>query len=105
MAYRDGKNITWNASQDTTWTPGEQKCSSSNWNSSSKNISKGKSGDSSKNTSKTQVSYVINEDTGKFHLPSCRFVKQMNEENRITSSKSRNTLIKEGYEACKVCEP
>lgn len=105
VAYSDGKNITWNASPDTTWTPGEPKGSSSNWNSSSKNISKGKSGDSSKNTSKTQVSYVINEDTGKFHLPSCRFVKQMNEENRITSSKSRNTLIKEGYEACKVCEP
>lgn len=105
VAYSDGKNITWNVSPDTTWTPGEPKGSSSNWNSSSKNISKGKSGDSSKNTSKTQVSYVINEDTGKFHLPSCRFVKQMNEENRITSSKSRNTLIKEGYEACKVCEP
>lgn len=56
-------------------------------------------------TSKNKVSYVINEDTGKFHLSTCRFVKQMNEENKVISSKSRDILIKEGYEACKVCKP
>ena len=54
---------------------------------------------------KNKVSYVINEDTGKFHLSTCRFVKQMNEENKVISSKSRDILIKEGYEACKVCKP
>ena len=103
VAYSDGKNITWNASPDTTWTPGEPKGSSSSWNTTSK---KGNSKESTaKSTSKNKVSYVINEDTGKFHLSSCRFVKQMNEENKVTSSKSRATLIKEGYEACKVCKP
>jgi len=29
----------------------------------------------------------------------------MNEENKVISSKSRDILIKEGYEACKVCKP
>lgn len=147
VAYSDGSNITWNASPDTTWTPGEPKGSSSNWSATlkkgatkdnagkttTKNTSKttalkknttkttankndtGKAslktssektaGSIEKSTSKTKVSYVINEDTGKFHLSSCRFVKQMNEENKVISSKSRDTLIKEGYEACKVCKP
>lgn len=156
VAYSDGSNITWNASPDTTWTPGEPKGSSSSWsttskksstkkNNTSKTTSKTDSKTATKNTSKTtvvkentaktttnknatdkaslktsskkttestvkstsknQVSYVINEDTGKFHLSSCRFVKQMNEENKVISSKSRDTLIKEGYDACKVCKP
>lgn len=136
VAYSDGSDITWNASPDTTWTPGEPKGSSSSWSTASK---KGSVKDSagkttsktsskrlqqrvlqirhsqklhrknyrkySKNTSKNKVSYVINEDTGKFHLSTCRFVKQMNEENKVISSKSRDILIKEGYEACKVCKP
>lgn len=102
VAYSDGKNITWNASPDTTWTPGEPKGSSSNWNTTS---TKKKTQSTLKNTSKTQVSYVINEDTGKFHLPSCRFVKQMNDENKVISKKNRDRLIQEGYEACKVCNP
>ena len=95
VAYSNGSNITWNASPDTTWTPGEPKGSSSKKTTES----------TVKSTSKTKVSYVINEDTGKFHLSSCRFVKQMNEENKVISSKSKVTLIKEGYEACKVCKP
>lgn len=137
VAYSDGNNITWNASPDTTWIPGEPKDSSSSWNTTSKKgTTKGNAGkttsktsskktttkstidkassktsskktteSTAKNTSKNKVSYVINEDTGKFHLSSCRFVKQMNEENKVISSKSRDTLIKEGYEACKVCKP
>lgn len=147
VAYCDGSNITWNASPDTTWTPGEPKGSSSSWSTTSKKgTTKGNAGkttsktdskttvskknttktttnknatdkaavktslkktteSTAKSTSKNKVSYVINEDTGKFHLSSCRFVKQMNEENKVRSSKSRDTLIKEGYEACKVCKP
>ena len=72
---------------------------------SSKTSSKKTTESTAKNTSKNKVSYVINEDTGKFHLSTCRFVKQMNEENKVISSKSRDILIKEGYEACKVCKP
>ena len=147
VAYSDGSNITWNASPDTTWTPGEPKGSSSSWSITSKKdsakdsagkttpktsskkttaksttnksttnksttdkaysktLSKKTTESTAKSTSKNKVSYVINEDTGKFHLSSCRFVKQMNEENKVISSKSRDTLIKEGYEACKVCKP
>ena len=147
VAYSDGSKITWNASPDTTWTPGEPKGSSSSWSTTSKKgTTKGNAGkttsktdskttaskknttktttnknatdkavvktslkktteSTAKSTSKNKVSYVINEDTGKFHLSSCRFVKQMNEENKVRSSKSKDTLIKEGYEACKVCKP
>lgn len=129
VAYSDGKDITWNASPDTTWTPGEPKGSSFSWSTSAKKttaknttaksstknttnknvsdkVSSSKSAASTeKNASPKQVSYVINEDTGKFHLPTCRYVKQMDEENKVTSSKDRDILIKEGYEACKVCKP
>ena len=119
VAYSDGSDITWNASPDTTWTPGEPKGSSSSWSTaskkgsvkdsagkttsktsskkttaksitdkaSSKTSSKKTTESTAKNTSKNKVSYVINE------------------ENKVISSKSRDILIKEGYEACKVCKP
>ena len=51
VAYSDGSDITWNASPDTTWTPGEPKGSSSSWSTASK---KGSVKDSAgKTTSKT----------------------------------------------------
>lgn len=38
VAYSDGSDITWNASPDTTWTPGEPKGSSSSWSTASKRV-------------------------------------------------------------------
>ena len=129
VAYSDGSDITWTPGEpkgsSSSWSTASKKGSvkdsagkttsktsskkttakSTTDKAFSKTSSKKTTESTAKNTSKNKVSYVINEDTGKFHLSTCRFVKQMNEENKVISSKSRDILIKEGYEACKVCKP
>lgn len=49
--------------------------------------------------------YILNTNTGKFHLPSCRYVKEIHDENRKTSTESRQQLMEQGYDPCKVCIP
>ena len=49
--------------------------------------------------------YVLNTNTKKFHKPSCSSVKQMAAHNKKTVKEKRSTLIKEGYEPCKRCNP
>ena len=49
--------------------------------------------------------YIVNTNTGKFHKPSCRSVKQMKEANKSERTTTRDELISEGYEPCKNCNP
>ena len=62
-------------------------------------------------TSKAQTeaanedTYIVNTNTGKFHKPSCKSVKQMKESNKSERTATRDELISEGYEPCKNCNP
>ena len=47
-------------------------------------------------------SLVINPSTKKIHLSSCRYATG---DNVKTTDKTKDQLIKEGYEACKTCKP
>ena len=57
------------------------------------------------NTSSGNVTYVLNTNTKKFHLPSCSSVKDMNDKNKKEVSCSRDEVIDMGYVPCKRCEP
>lgn len=59
--------------------------------------------DSSKD--QTQDKYVLNTNTGKFHEPGCRSISDMKEENKSIVKESRQSLMKKGYEPCKLCQP
>lgn len=85
VAYSDGSNITWNMGKSESQQAGEPVGSSGR---------KEKTG-----------TYVLNENTGKFHIPSCRSVEQISEKNRRDREASREELIEEGYEPCKRCKP
>lgn len=87
VASSDGSGITWNCSPDESWKAGEAK------------------GGQSGSSAKEDGTYVLNTNTKKFHLFSCRYVKQIKDTNRKTSDESREDLIGEGYEPCKVCNP
>ena len=52
-----------------------------------------------------EQTYIINTNTGKFHEPSCRSVKRMNDSNKKEYIGSRDDLIAQGYEPCKNCNP
>lgn len=49
--------------------------------------------------------YVLNTSTKKFHRPTCRAVKRMNDENREDVTASYEDIISQGYEPCGICNP
>lgn len=51
------------------------------------------------------LTYTINRNTGKFHYPDCRSVKQMNESNKQEYTGSRDDLVAQGYSPCGNCNP
>ena len=57
------------------------------------------------NTSSGNVTYVLNINTKKFHLPSCSSVRDMKDKNKKEVSCSRDEVIDMGYVPCKRCNP
>ncbi len=61
------------------------------------------------NTANTKASvateYVLNTKSKKIHLPSCSGAQDMKYENKATSGKGREELIKMGYVPCGECNP
>ncbi|MCD8015256.1 MAG: DNA/RNA non-specific endonuclease [Lachnospiraceae bacterium] len=53
----------------------------------------------------TEVTYILNTNTKKFHYPSCSSVSQMSEKNKQEYTGSREDVISMGYEPCKNCNP
>lgn len=49
--------------------------------------------------------YVINTNTGKFHYPSCSKAKEISDANRSEYTGTRDDLIAQGYDPCKICSP
>ena len=53
----------------------------------------------------TEITYILNTKSMKFHLPNCLGVRNMKEENRQETTKTREELISQGYEPCGTCKP
>lgn len=51
------------------------------------------------------ITFVINKSSKKFHLPDASCLSNMKEENKQTTSKTRQELIDGGYDPCKTCNP
>ena len=52
-----------------------------------------------------QATYIINVNTGKFHVPSCPSVKRMKDSNKLEVQGSRDELVSQGYSPCLNCNP
>lgn len=50
-------------------------------------------------------SYVVNTSTGKFHIPSCRDVNKIKQDNYWAYEGTRDDLIAQGYSPCGHCNP
>lgn len=59
----------------------------------------------SEQTSTEEPDYVLNNNTRKFHRPSCSSVENIKPSNREDYTGSRETLIERGYVPCKHCLP
>ncbi len=53
----------------------------------------------------TEVDYIANTNTGKFHYPYCSSVNKMKESNELPFIGSRDELTAQGYVPCKKCNP
>ena len=52
------------------------------------------------------VIYILNTNTGKFHLPSCGHADSIKDENRLeVKGQTRDQMIQHGYSACGTCKP
>lgn len=56
-------------------------------------------------TDSAQMIYILNTNTGKFHLSDCLNVQDISEKNREKYVGNRKTLIMQGYEPCGSCRP
>ena len=63
------------------------------------------SGTSADSTEKTDITYILNTDTKKFHFSSCSSAQSMKEENKQTYTGDREDLIAQGYSPCGKCDP
>lgn len=71
------------------------------------------SGEELSNTEETKIYtensdgiiYILNTESKKYHLESCRYAESMSEENRETFNGTKEWLTDNGYEPCGVCKP
>ncbi len=109
----DGKTLSWSAEPSTTWKAGSNRYdANSSQNSDNASLSEQNNTIAALDNNIEQVtqtapgsSYVINTNTGKFHIPSCESVKQMKEKNRKDVTTTRDEVISMGYDPCKNCNP
>lgn len=52
-----------------------------------------------------ETTYILNTNTKKFHLPECGSSEQISQQNRSEYHGTRDALIQNGYEPCKICNP
>jgi len=53
----------------------------------------------------TEITYVLNTNTMKFHYPSCASVEDISTKNRSSYTGSRGDVISMGYDPCGRCNP
>ncbi len=51
------------------------------------------------------VTFVLNTQSKKFHLPTCRYATSIKEENRQEYGGNRESLLADGYSPCGTCDP
>lgn len=102
IATSDGKTITFNVPASETWKSGEPNGNSSVWEAPSQKSGQQESSVAVEKTDTNEVTYVLNTKAKKFHKPSCNSLPT---ENREDTSESRETIIAQGYEPCKRCNP
>ena len=111
VATSDGSTITWNTSPSESWQAGEPTGSAKGsrpegtGSVDTDNVDNNGVATDTSDGSAEQGDYILNANTKKFHRPTCASVKRMSDANKIVSTESRESLIEQGYEPCKNCNP
>lgn len=126
-ADRNDRGISWNCSPSETWLAGEPYGTSGTQPSGIGSVTSGtQPPETGSDTPETQpdasvsdnavtpgensvlpeaVSYICNTNTHKFHYPDCSSVGKMKEKNKLSVTATREEMIGQGYDPCKICKP
>lgn len=96
VASSDGETITWNCGKSESWQAGEPTGSYGEQELEEEGEAE---------VPEEAGTYVLNENTHRFHNPSCSSVNEMKEKNRRYTGKTREELLAEGYQSCGRCHP
>ncbi len=62
-------------------------------------------GNKSKKSKNKSGTYIVNINSMKFHIQGCEAIEKMSSKNKKVYKGKRADLIKNGFEACQMCEP
>lgn len=99
----DGKNWSFTTEPSADWTPGFFALPADTGNNTGTDT--GTRFTERDVTVTTGTTYVLNNNTKKFHYPTCGSVKKIKEKNYGESTESRDALIAKGYSPCGNCHP
>ena len=69
------------------------------------NINDNNSNSNSNDATTSTITYVLNTNTMKFHLPSCKHASEIADHNKLLSNETRDAILEKGYVPCKTCNP
>lgn len=111
----DGQNLSWNVEPCQDYRSGEeiQGMTSNQNDDASKQEEQQAEAEGAQQENDAVVSeeeaseetYILNQNTKKFHRPDCKSVSSIKEENKANFTGSREELLEAGYSPCKNCNP
>lgn len=106
IAHSNGSEIWFDFDPCNDFTPGDSAASSEALSNLSSLLPQGSESEAgTSGYAAPDYRYVYNINTLRFHYPWCDSVAKMKEPNRLYTEKSRDELIKEGYQPCGECQP
>ena len=72
-------------------------------NNTTKNNTTNKNNTSTNQSSQKTKTYILNTNTKKYHNAGCRTISRMSDKNKKTYTGTTDSLEKQGYSACKIC--
>ena len=103
VAHSDGKTVEFSVSRNGSGIAASGKELSAS-SSAQQNTLTQSSGKSTKKDAVT-VTYILNTNSKKFHLPSCHSARKIKEGNKKDFSGSRQEVLELNYQPCGICKP
>jgi len=104
IAYSDGANLTFNVEPSDNWANGNSETNESASTQVKNGIAEATAA-AVQTENNTEITYVLNKNSKKFHIPTCDSVGDMSMKNREDVTLSRDEVIGSGYIPCKRCNP
>lgn len=106
VAVCDGTDIVWNVEPSNDFRCGEDvaaDASASKPETAVPNTDNANAASSTAQNQSAKTTYILNTNSGKFHLPSCSSVDDMKQENRKEIQSTVTEMEAMGYQPCKRC--